>query len=72
VVVRRNGTALTNSSGQFHVQPTTSTGCNATISTDLCVQSGAMATSGDDRNLRYDSAAAGTTIIPRSTASTCS
>lgn len=65
VVVRRNGTALTNTSGQFHVQPTSSAGCNAAIGSDLCIQSGAMATAGADRNLRFDTAASGTSVIPR-------
>ncbi|MCJ2184585.1 TonB-dependent receptor [Novosphingobium sp. 1949] len=65
VVVTQNGTALTNSSGQFHVQPTTSTGCTVAISDDRCIQSGSMATSGADRDLRYDSNAGGVSVIPR-------
>ncbi len=53
-VVRSGGTALTTAAGFFHVQPTTNTGCGATISEGVCVQSGSATTSGDDRNLRYD------------------
>lgn len=65
VVVRRNGTALTNASGQFHLQPTSSTGCGSNLNSDLCIQSGAMATAAADRDLRFDSLAQGTSIIPR-------
>ena len=65
VVVRQNTTALTNTSGQFHIQPTTNAGCNAVIATSVCIQSGAQATSGVDRNLRFDAAAGGTSVIPR-------
>ncbi|RDE07497.1 TonB-dependent receptor [Sphingomonas aracearum] len=65
VVVRQNGTALTNASGQFHLQPTTNAGCNAAIGNAVCIQSGTQATSGVDRNLRYDAGAAGTSVIPR-------
>jgi len=64
VVVRRNGTAITNTSGQFHVQPLGQVGCQATIGEDRCIQSGTLATSGADANLRYDNAAAGVSIIP--------
>jgi iron complex outermembrane recepter protein len=53
-VIRSNGTALTTAAGYFHVQPTTNTGCGAVISDGVCVQSGAIATTGADRNLRYD------------------
>jgi outer membrane receptor protein involved in Fe transport len=65
LVVSQNGRALTNGSGQFHVQPTTNSGCGAVIGNDRCIQSGAMATSGADRNLRYDAAAVGVSVIPR-------
>jgi outer membrane receptor protein involved in Fe transport len=65
LVVRRGTQALTNTSGQFHVQPTGQTGCAVNISADRCIQSGTLAVSGVDRNLRYDSAADGTSIIPR-------
>ncbi|WP_347302007.1 TonB-dependent receptor [Croceibacterium sp. TMG7-5b_MA50] len=64
VVVRRNGTAITNTSGQFHVQPLGQVGCQATIGAERCIQSGALATSGADANLRYDNAAAGITVVP--------
>ena len=64
VAVTQNGTALTNASGQFHVQPVTSTGCSAAISDDLCIQSGSMATTSTDRDLRYDTNAQGVSVIP--------
>ncbi|WP_158965378.1 TonB-dependent receptor domain-containing protein [Paraglaciecola sp. L3A3] len=35
-----DGTVLTNSSGRFHVQPTTNTGCLANISDDICIDNG--------------------------------
>lgn len=65
VPVTINGTSLTNASGQFHLQPTSSTGCVAAIGNDRCIQNGAMATAGADRDLRYDSLAQGTSIMPR-------
>lgn len=65
VPVALGGTALTNASGQFHVQPVTNSGCSVALDADRCIQSGAMATSGADRNLRDDSLAQGTSIIPR-------
>lgn len=64
-VVRQNNTALTNVSGQFHLQPSSSAGCNGSLNPNLCIQSGAMATAGADRDLRVDTAAQGTSIIPR-------
>ncbi|MCI4592141.1 TonB-dependent receptor [Sphingobium sp. BYY-5] len=60
-----NRTALTNASGQFHLQPTSSTGCVATVGNDRCIQNGAMATAGADRDLRYDTQAQGVSIMPR-------
>ena len=55
--VRQNGTLLTSSAGAFHIQPTTSTGCLASVGTGICIDDAAMATSGDDRNLRFDNQA---------------
>lgn len=62
--VTYNGSSLTNASGQFHLQPTSSAGCVAQVGNDRCIQNGAMATSGADRDLRYDSLAQGTSIMP--------
>ena len=50
--VSKNGTWLTTTAGAFHVQPTSNSGCAATIADGLCVQSGSKATSGADANLR--------------------
>ena len=66
--VRQGTTALTNASGQFHIQPLTNAGCatNATtgLGNGLCIDDGTN-TATADRNLRFDSAAAfNTTVIP--------
>ena len=53
--VSQNGTWLTTAAGAFHVQPTANSGCNATIASGLCVQSGSKATSAADSNLRDNS-----------------
>lgn len=62
--VRQNGTLLTSSAGAFHIQPTTSTGCLASVGTGICIDDAAMATSGDDRNLRFDNQAGGVSTMP--------
>jgi outer membrane receptor protein involved in Fe transport len=62
--VTYNGRALTNASGQFHLQPTSSAGCVATVGNDRCIQNGAMATAGADRDLRYDTQAQSVSIMP--------
>ena len=57
VVVRQGTTALTNTSGQFHVQPTSFTGCPAggagIIGGTNCVATGTSSTAGI-RELRFD------------------
>ena len=63
--VRRNGALVTSTAGLFHVQPTTFAGCATPTSGGLCIDDGAIATAGDDRNLRFDAPAAyNTTVIP--------
>lgn len=62
--VRRNGALLTSSAGAFHIQPTTNAGSLAAVGTGISIDDGALATSGDDRNLRYDAAASGLSIMP--------
>ena len=66
VQVRQNGTALTNASGQFHIQPSTNTGCqtNATtgLKNGLCIDDGTN-TAAADRNLRFDPRVAYDTYI---------
>lgn len=60
-----NGQPVTDASGQFHIQPTTSAGCIADLGAGLCIDDG-LITSGEDRNLRFDQAAAipGLTVTP--------
>lgn len=63
--VTQNGTAITSTAGAFHIQPTTSPGCLASAGTGICFDDGTLATSGDDRNLRYDpQAGEGTSVMP--------
>ena len=55
-----NGTAFTNSSGQFHIQPSANDGCRIASGTpDTCYDDGNGATemSGADSNLRFNSPA---------------
>jgi iron complex outermembrane receptor protein len=62
--VRRNGAALTTASGQFHIQPSTQEGCRAALPGGVCIDDGLLTTAGGDRNLRFDTDAQGTTILP--------
>jgi len=52
--ITANGIALTSAAGFFHVQPVGNPGCGMQINEGVCVQSGNLASSGADRNLRYD------------------
>lgn len=67
-VVRQGTTVLTNTSGQFHIQPLTSAGCQTTaaggLGGGLCIDDG-VNTAAADRDLRFDAPAAfDTTVIP--------
>jgi len=64
VPVRIGTRNVTSSAGAFHPQPSTSAGCTATIGAGVCLDDAAPATSGDDRNLRYDSASFNTSVMP--------
>lgn len=64
VPVRIGTRNVTSTAGAFHTQPTTSAGCTATIGAGVCLDDAAPATSGDDRNLRYDSATFNTSVMP--------
>lgn len=69
VQVRQGTTVLTNASGQFHIQPSTNTGCQTNTTTGLrnglCIDDG-VNTAAADRNLRFDPRAAyDTYILPR-------
>lgn len=52
--VTSNGTAVTNASGQFHIQPGTNSGCQLSLGNGICIDDGNRATGGADRNLRSD------------------
>jgi len=62
--VRVGTTLITSSAGAFHVQPTTFPGSLVTVGNGISIDDGAPATSGDDRNLRYDGAASDLTVMP--------
>lgn len=64
--VRANGVALTSSAGYFHYQPATGAGCQLNLNNGYCIDDGSIATSGADRDLRFDAPAAyNTTVIPK-------
>lgn len=52
-VIRTGGVALTNASGQFHIQPGSNDGCNYPAGAGICFDEGPN-TSPADRNLRFD------------------
>jgi iron complex outermembrane receptor protein len=62
--VRVGTTLITSTAGAFHVQPTSFPGSLATVGAGISIDDGAPATSGDDRDLRYDAAATGLTVMP--------
>jgi hypothetical protein len=62
--VRLNGALITSTAGAFHIQPTTNPGSLVTVGSGVSLDDGAPATSGDDRNLRYDAAASDLTVMP--------
>lgn len=51
--VNRGTTPVTNSSGQFHIQPATNAGCQAALSGGICIDDGTN-TGTADRNMRFD------------------
>lgn len=63
--IQRGATALTNASGQFHIQPTSFAGCQFEIGEEVCIDDGSAATSGADRDLRRDLQAEDVSMIPR-------
>lgn len=62
--ITRDGTALTNASGIFHIQPDGNAGCAAALPGGVCIDDGARATGGADRDLRYDSATFPLSLLP--------
>jgi outer membrane receptor protein involved in Fe transport len=61
---RRGTTNLTTAAGAFTVRPTRFGGCTQALTADLCLVNTALATAGNFRDLRYDTAV-GTTVMPR-------
>jgi len=53
VVVKIGATSLTNASGQFHIQPSTNAGCQASLGNGICIDDGTNSAAAD-RNLRFD------------------
>jgi len=63
--LRSGTTALTSSAGLFHIQPQGAAGCGYNFSNGTCLASGALASTGANRDLRYDAPAANnTTVMP--------
>jgi outer membrane receptor protein involved in Fe transport len=62
--VRSNGALITSAAGAFHVQPTTNPGSLVSLGNGISLDDAALAVSGEDRNLRYDAAASGTSVMP--------
>jgi outer membrane receptor protein involved in Fe transport len=62
--VTQNGVALTSAAGAFHIQPNANPGCLGSAGPGICFDDGALATSGDDRNLRYDPQGDNTSVMP--------
>ncbi len=54
VRVRRGTTNVTTAGGVFSIQPTANGGCSYTLSGDICIDDGTRATTGADRNTRWD------------------
>jgi outer membrane receptor protein involved in Fe transport len=54
-IIRYNNIALTSATNPaFHVQPDTNPGCIAPAGPGICYDNATLATTGEDRNLRYD------------------
>lgn len=63
--LRRGTTALTTAAGLFHLQQQSVAGCAYSFANGSCLATGALASTGVNRDLRYDAPAANdTTIIP--------
>ena len=57
VRVRRGATNVTTAAGVFSIQPTDNGGCSATLAGGICIDDGTRATTGADRNTRWDAQA---------------
>jgi outer membrane receptor protein involved in Fe transport len=63
VAVRQGTTTITSTAGAFHPQPSTFAGCRVSRGA-YCFDDGAPATSGEDRDLRYDTASVNSSVMP--------
>lgn len=54
VRVRRGATSVTTAGGVFSIQPTANGGCSYDLGNGLCLDDGTRATTGADRNTRWD------------------
>ncbi|MCJ2185751.1 TonB-dependent receptor plug domain-containing protein [Novosphingobium beihaiensis] len=57
VPVFQGSTRLTTAGGSFSIQPTANGGCAAVLPNDICIDDGNRATTGADRNTRWDAQA---------------
>ncbi len=62
--VLQDGVAITTAAGAFSIIPSANGNCRATIGDGVCLRSGARATTGADRNTRYDFNAVGISLLP--------
>src|SRR3546814_5256179 len=53
--VRRGTTNITSAGGVFSIQPTANGGCSADLGGGICIDDATRATTGADRNTRWDS-----------------
>lgn len=61
---RQGSTAITSSAGAFHIAPAGYSSCRAALANGVCLATGTPATSGAERDLRYDSTTFNTSVIP--------
>jgi outer membrane receptor protein involved in Fe transport len=62
--VKSGTTSLTTSAGAFHIQPNSQTGCALQLGNGICIGTSTPATSGANRDLRYDAATFNTSLMP--------
>lgn len=62
--IRSNGTAVTGTTGLFHIAPQTNPTCGVVFSPGICVDTGAQNVT-TDRNLRLETASFKTTTVPQ-------
>ena len=57
VRVRQNGANVTTNAGVFSIQPTANGGCSVALAGGICIDDGTRATTGADRNTRWNAQA---------------